>query len=445
MIAPLEQTPRQTIAIIGSGVSGLVCGALLHRRAKITVFEADGHVGGHANTVDVAVGAESHAVDTGFVVYNERNYPNLSALFRDLGVRTRPTSMGFSMRCRQCGVEYNGSSLRGMFLRRRNLFRPSYYRMLRDIVRFNRDAPRRLTELEETETLGRFLRRERYGPEFAEHYLLPMGAAIWSCAADEFSDFPARFVVEFYRNHGLLSYNDRPQWRIVCGGSREYVGRLTAPFRGAIRLHSPVLQVRRDDLGVDVATARGVERFDEVIFACHSDQALRLLADPTPTEVDLLSAFRYGRNDAVLHADERLLPEHRGLWASWNYDRARHDASRPTLTYCMNILQGIESQHIFCVTLNDSGSIRPERVLGTYQYSHPVFSTRRDAAQRRHGEMLRNRRTSYCGAYWGNGFHEDGVNSALAVGRAFGIVPEWAPARQACDEGRPTAGELCVA
>jgi predicted NAD/FAD-binding protein len=294
--------------------------------------------------------------------------------------------------------------------------------MLRDILRFNREAPRLLHELSDEDSLADFLDERRYSREFAEHYLLPMGAAIWSCPPATFAQFPVRFIIEFYTNHGLLQVRDRPVWRTIEGGSKQYVERLIAPFRSAIRLQHPVRSVFRTPERVMVMSS-GVEAepFDEVIFACHSDQALRILDDADPRERSVLSALPYGGNTAVLHTDVSVLPRRRRAWASWNYRLNRDPAHRPSVTYNMNILQHIRSPQTFCVTLNSDEGINPGTVLGTFQYSHPVFTTRRTWAQHQHSELIRRRRTSFCGAYWGNGFHEDGVNSAIAVCRGFGV------------------------
>jgi uncharacterized protein len=409
------------IAVIGSGISGMTAAALLHRRHDVTVLEANGYIGGHTHTVSVNLDGERHAIDTGFIVFNERTYPNFTRFLNLLGVASRPTSMSFSVRCSRSGLEYNGTSLNGLFSQRSNLLRPGFHRMIADILRFNREAQQLLQNLDHEVRVDEFLRRHGYSRQFAEHYLLPMGAAIWSCPVEAFGAFPVRFIIEFYANHGLLQVHDRPVWRVVEGGSHRYVEKLTAPFHDRIHLHCPVASVRRTADGVLVESRRGSELYDEVIFACHSDQALRLLGDADETERSLLSEFPYSRNRAVLHTDTSLLPRRRRAWASWNYHIPAAGADRPTVTYYMNLLQGLASQHTFCVTLNEEQAIDPSKVLGAWNYSHPVFTIRRTAAQQRHLEVIRRRRTSFCGAYWGNGFHEDGVNSALRVCEAFGI------------------------
>lgn len=402
------------IAIIGSGISGIVAAHELCERHEITLFEAGDYLGGHTHTVDVSVDGENYAIDTGFIVFNDRTYPNFQRLLDRYGVRYQPTAMSFSVKNDRNGWEYSGSSLRGLFAQQRNLVRPGFWRMVRDILRFNRQAPESLTHSEQT--VGEFLRRQRYSPEFAENYLLAMGAAIWSCPQEEFAEFPMRFIARFFHNHGLLSLRDRPQWYVISGGSREYVRAFTAPFRERIRLRTPVLAVRRVSDAVEVS-ARGAEPelFDHVVFACHSDQALGLLTNPTRTERDVLSHFPYGQNSVVLHTDESLLPRRRRAWSAWNYHVRRDRPAASTVTYNMNILQGIRSRQTFCVTLNEDDLIDPRTVLGRYRYAHPLFTLARETAQSRRDELIDHDRISYCGAYWGNGFHEDGVNSALTV------------------------------
>ncbi len=408
------------IAIVGAGISGLVAARRLHTAHDITVFESELRLGGHTHTVRVELDGESHWVDTGFIVYNDWTYPNFIALLNELGVATQPTSMSFSVRSERTGLEYNGTSLNGLFAQRSNLFRPGFYRLLREILRFNREAPLALEKLGDEVTVGQFLDNGGYSREFRDHYLLAMGAAIWSCPPGTFAEFPMAFIIEFYRNHGLLNVRDRPTWRVIEGGSRGYLEPLTRSFADRIRLDSPVVRVARRDDGVWLET-RGMppERFDHVVLACHSDQALRMLADPSPLENELLGAIPYQANSVVLHTDISLLPRNRRAWASWNYLVSDEKSDSATVTYNMNILQHIRSRHVFCVSLNCDASIDPSKVLGRFTYHHPIFTTRRAAAQRRHGELLNSRRTSYCGAYWRNGFHEDGVRSALAVCEAI--------------------------
>lgn len=408
------------IAIVGAGISGLVAAHRLNAAHDITVFESEGRIGGHTNTVRVDLAGESHWIDTGFIVFNDWTYPNFIALMDQLGVASRPTSMSFSVRCERTGLEYNGTSLNGLFAQRSNLLRPGFYRLLREILRFNREAPLALERLGEEVTVGRFLEEGGYSKEFRDHYLLAMGAAIWSCPPGTFAEFPMAFIIEFYRNHGLLNVRDRPTWRVIEGGSRGYLEPLTKPFAHRIRVNSPVTRITRRDDGVWLEVrGSAAERFDHVVLACHSDQALRMLADPSAAETEVLGAIPYQANSAVLHTDLSVLPKNRRAWASWNYLVGEGESESATVTYNMNILQHIRSRHVFCVSLNCDEAIDPSKVLGRFTYHHPIFTTRRAAAQRRHGELLNSRRTSFCGAYWRNGFHEDGVRSALAVCEAI--------------------------
>lgn len=410
------------IAIIGSGISGMTAAWLLHQKHELTVFEAGDYVGGHTHTVDVKIDGKDHAIDTGFIVCNDRTYPNFLQLLDFLGVQRQPTEMGFSVSCDETGLEYSGSNINTMFAQRSNLLRPSYYRMVFDILKFNRIGSEDADKVSDEMTVQEYLDWRGLGSMFADFYLLPMGASIWSCPVGTFAQFPIRFILQFYRHHGLLSIRNRPQWYVIEGGSRRYIEKLTASFCDRILLNRPVTLVRRDRDAVHLEAANESMRFDEVIFACHSDQALRLLADPTETERAVLSEFPYEPNEAVLHTDTRVLPKRTATWSSWNYRIRQGKDAKATLTYDMNILQQINSDTRFCVTLNDTSNIAPEKILGKYQYSHPIFTTCRAAAQQRHGDLIRANRTSFCGAYWGNGFHEDGVSSGLAVGKAYGAT-----------------------
>ena len=410
------------IAIIGSGIAGLTSAYLLDRRHEITLFEASDWIGGHTHTVDVRLDGRDYAIDTGFIVFNDWTYPNFIRLLEQLGVASRPTEMSFSVHDPDSGCEYNGNNLNSLFAQRRNLLSPSFLGMLRDILRFNREALNDLTEerIAAATTLGDYLERGRYGRRFIDHYIVPMGAAIWSMSLEDMLNFPLQFFVRFFKNHGLLSVNDRPQWRVIEGGSSAYVAPLTASFRERIRLNCPVWLVERDEDGVTLLSPAGRERFDKVVFACHSDQALALLAAPSPAERQILGALRYADNDVVLHTDTRLLPKRPLAWASWNY-RLGGPARQPAaVTYNMNILQGIEAPRTFCVSLNQTAAIDPAKILGRYNYAHPQYSLAGIAAQARWRELYGQQHTFYCGAYWANGFHEDGVVSALRVADAFG-------------------------
>ena len=405
------------VAIVGTGVAGLVVAHMLHGEHDITVFEANDYVGGHVNTFPVALAGGKRAVDTGFIVYNEQNYPNFSSLLAKLGVETQPSTMSFSVRCDRTGLEYNGSTLRQLFAQKRNLFRPSFYRMLREILRFNKNASATTKQRRETGTLAEYLEQGQYSDEFVQQYLVPMGAAIWSIPSNRVLAMPADFFIRFFHNHGMLTVNERPEWRVIRGGSRRYVDALTRPFADRIRLHAPVKRVLRHDDRVEVDG----ETFDQVVFACHSDQALATLSDPSDAERDILGAMPYQENHVVLHTDTSELPRHRKAWGAWNYRIQDLPESPVTVTYNMNILQSLEAPSTFCVSLNAGDWIDPDRVLFRMRYDHPVYTVEGIEAQQRHGEISGVARTHYCGAYWGNGFHEDGVNSALAVGRAFGV------------------------
>ena len=402
------------IAVIGSGISGLVAAYHLNRTHDVTVFEAGDYIGGHTHTVDVDHEGRAYAVDTGFIVYNDWTYPNFMRLLEELEVPWQPSQMSFSVRCESSGLEYNGTNLNSLFAQRSNLARPSFLRMVADILRFNRSAPALLDEPSNASSLGDYLTAGRYSRYFVDHYIIPMGAAIWSSRPADMLRFPARFFVEFFANHGFLSVNDRPTWRVIKGGSREYVKRLTASFATRIRLATPVASVQRQPHQVAVRLKNGtVEHFDHVFMACHSDQALKLLADPSPEERDILGAIGYQANAALLHTDVRLMPKRPLAWAAWNYHLPREPREHVTVTYDMNILQSLDAPARFLLTLNRDEDVDPRKVLGSFIYHHPVYTTQAVAAQARRHEINGAHRTYYCGAYWGYGFHEDGVKSAL--------------------------------
>lgn len=413
------------IAIIGSGVSGLVAAYLLHSRHEITVFEADARIGGHTHTVDVDFPGERHAVDTGFIVYNEQTYPVFTRLLARLGVETQPSDMSFSVACERTGLEWASHGLGAIFAQRRNLLRPAFLGMLREVLRFNRESRALLEASEEKVSLGDWLCGAGYSAQFVEHYVIPMGAAIWSADPATFLDFPAATFVRFFHNHGLLERSPGVQWRVVRGGSRRYVEALVAPFRERIRTACPVRCLRRlpAGAGVEIATPHGWERFDRVVVSAHSDQALRLLADPSPAERKVLGAVGYQRNEALLHTDASLLPRTRRAWASWNYRIPQERRGRVFVTYHMNRLQGLRSRHELLLTLNGGDRVDPGRVLGSFTYHHPVFDGDAIAAQKHHEAIDGVNATHYCGAWWGYGFHEDGVKSALRVARKLGAAP----------------------
>jgi predicted NAD/FAD-binding protein len=410
------------IAIIGSGISGLTSAYLLNRSHEITLFEASDWIGGHTHTVDVTVDGRDYAVDTGFIVFNDWTYPNFIRLLGLLGVGFKPTAMSFSVTDPDSGLEYNGNNFNSLFAQRRNLLSPGFWGMLRDILRFNKEALRDLEEqrISADITLDQYLKAGRYGERFILHYIVPMGSAIWSMSMADMLAFPLQAFVRFFKNHGLLSVSNRPQWQVIEGGSSAYVAPLIAPMADRIRINCAVTQVERDADGVVIHSAAGVERFDKVVFACHSDQALKLLAAPSAAEQSILGAMPYADNEVVLHTDTRLLPECELAQAAWNYRLGGPGHTSAAVTYDMNLLQGIDSATRFCVSLNQSAGISPFKVLAKYTYAHPQFSLPAVAAQARWEELNGANHTWYCGAYWGNGFHEDGVVSALRVAGAFG-------------------------
>lgn len=408
------------IAVIGTGIAGNVAAHYLNRDHDITVFESNNYVGGHTNTVDVATDHGYLPVDTGFIVFNDRTYPNFVRLLDELDVASQDSEMSFSVRQTEPDLEYNGSTLNGLFAQRSNALKPSFIRMIRDILRFNREAPAWLESGDESTTLAKYLKAGNYSRGFVRHYLVAMGAAIWSARPDELEEMPAHFFIRFFRNHGLLSLDDRPTWKVVRGGSREYVNKLVAAHRHRIRLNCPVESVSRHPDRV-IVRAHGVpaESFDAVFMACHSDQALRLLADPSKDESAILGAIRYQYNQAILHTDASLMPGRKRAWASWNYHLSPDDAARASLTYHMNRLQGLATDQDYFVTLNSQALINPASVIQEIGYDHPVFTTEAIRAQQRKGEIDGVNRTYFCGAYWRYGFHEDGVISALSALEKF--------------------------
>ncbi|MDH3315285.1 MAG: FAD-dependent oxidoreductase [Gammaproteobacteria bacterium] len=409
------------IAIVGSGIAGITSAFVLAKKHRVTVFEANHYIGGHTNTIDVREGSRSIPVDTGFIVFNQPNYPNLCKLFQRLGVESRDSDMSFSVRCEKSAIEYNGSGIDALFAQRSNLFRPDHWRMITDILRFNREAPAQLREgLDDSVTVSGYLARHGFSDAFARRYLLPLGASLWSCSAAQFGNFPMRFVIEFLHNHRMLQVDGRPVWKTVRGGSREYVRRMVSELDAKIRLSTPVAGVRRERGGVAIRLESGdVEHFDEAIMACHADQSLRMVEDADGLEHDVLVRFPYQPNQVVLHTDTRVLPERKKAWASWNYRIPARTRSNVTVTYNLNMLQGIESERTYCVSLNLVSKIDASKVIRRISYDHPLFVPGRSAAQSYHGELIRRRGVSYCGAYWGYGFHEDGVRSALNVCSAF--------------------------
>lgn len=413
------------IAVIGGGIAGMMSWYLLRRQHQVTLFEAGSYLGGHTATVDVTVAGRDYAVDTGFIVFNNWTYPLFNRFIAELSVPFQHTTMSFAVTDRANDFEYNGNNLWSLFAQKRNLLRPSFWRMLRDITRFNQIAKQALSDNSADLDLpiDAFLQKHRLGSEMRDRYLLPMGAAIWSAGLTAMPDFPLRFFLQFCNNHGLLNINDRPQWAVIQGGSRQYVqAMLRQCGNDGIRLNAPVAAVRRFAEHVEIVLPDGrVEQFDQVVFACHSDQALRLLADPTDAERQVLGGIAYQDNDVVLHTDTRLLPKRKAAWAAWNYLLGADAASRATLSYNMNMLQGLDSDTTFVVSLNAHQQIAPQQVLRRFTYAHPVFNHQTIEAQARRSDINGQQRSYFCGAYWYNGFHEDGVRSAVDVAAMLGV------------------------
>jgi len=401
------------IAIVGTGIAGNVAAYKLRQQHDITVFESGTYVGGHTNTVDVFENGRKHAIDTGFIVYNDRTYPNFISLLDEIGQESQPSEMSFSVKAKGDGIEYSGSSLSSLFAQRRNILRPRFYRMIRDILRFNQTALPDIDRLDESANLGGYLSENGYSNEFINHYLVPMAAAIWSAEPVSVLDMPVKFLVRFFANHGLLQISDRPVWRVIKGGSRQYVNKLVEGHRDRIRLNSPVKSIRRVDDRIELHSASGgTEFFDFVFLGCHSDQALALLDDATSAEREVLGAIQFQTNEAILHTDESLMPKRRRAWAAWNYHIPQDSTRHVAVTYNMNILQGLDTENQYLVTLNNDQDIDPGKIIRRVKYEHPIYSRESVVAQQRQADINCDR-TFFCGAYWRNGFHEDGVVSAL--------------------------------
>jgi predicted NAD/FAD-binding protein len=407
------------IAVVGAGIAGLTCAHVLGRRHEVTLFEAEDRLGGHTNTVRVDLADETHHVDTGFIVHNDRNYPRFRRLLDELGVTTQPSDMSFSV-SDGSAFEFNGASPNGLFACRSHLVRPEFHRMVRDLLRFNREARSLIGLNGSGPSLGAFLEAGGYSPAFVERLIVPQASAVWSADPAQMWEFPASFLAEFFDNHGMLGLRDRPRWHTIRGGSRTYVDALAARFEGRIRTATPIRSIARRPEAVELVPDGGEpESFDQVVLAAHSDQALALLADASPAEREVLGAIPYTPNEAVLHTDASLLPRRRRAWASWNFHLEAEPTGRTTVTYHMNRLQSLDSREELCVTLNRTQAVEPERVIATIPYAHPVFTRAGVAAQGRWSEISGRDRTHYCGAYWGWGFHEDGVSSALRVCEAL--------------------------
>lgn len=409
------------IAIIGTGISGMTSAHLLSEEHELVVYETNSYVGGHTHTVDVSLNGKPYAVDTGFIVFNEKTYPNFIKLMKRLGVSWQKSVMSFSVQCEKTGLEFSPSSLNGLFIQRRNLLRPSFYRMLYDVSRFKKDSEKLLQTDDFSLTLATFLKERNYSKAFVQHFIIPMGEAVWSADPVKFDEFPARYFAQFFKNHGFLNVKNQAQWLTIKGRSRQYIQPIIKSYTSRIRLDCPIASIRRFPDHVEVQPQNEApESFDQVVIAAHSDQALALLADPTDAEKNILGEIPYQENQTVLHSDESLLPCNKAAWASWNYHIPREDTGRVAVTYNMNILQRIGAPQELCVSLNLNHVIDPTRIYRKLIYHHPVYNPGSLKARQSHSEISGRNRTHYAGAYWGYGFHEDGVVSALKVCEKFG-------------------------
>lgn len=420
---------KKRIAIIGTGISGMTCGYMLHENNDVTLFEANDYIGGHTATIDVNIDGRDYAIDTGFIVYNDWTYPNFIKLLDKIGVKGQPTEMSFSVKNLAENLEYNGNTINSLFAQRRNILRPKFHRIVRDILRFNKLCKAIYQDQSATQigdiTLGEFLEQQKFSEDFCNNYILPMCAAIWSATLNDIKGFSLAFFLQFFNNHGLLNITDRPQWYTIIGGSKQYIDPLTRGFKDKIQLNKAVNAVIANGDGYQIQFNDGSQpqEFDEVIFACHSDQALSTLSNANEATKSILAAMPYAPNDVVLHTDTSVLPKRRLAWASWNYllkGQSEENTAPTSLTYNMNILQRIESPHTFCVTLNNTEHLDESKILRKFNYSHPQFSLQSSAAQQRRSEICGIDGLHFCGAYWYNGFHEDGVRSALDVCQRFG-------------------------
>jgi len=409
------------IAVVGSGIAGLASAWLLSRKHAVTLLEVNNYFGGHTHTHDITLDGVHYAVDTGFIVHNPAHYPLLTQLFDELGVASQPTTMSFSVHSEATGLEYNATSLDALFCQRRNLLSPRFLGMVRDLFRFYREAPSLLASDAGDPTLGDWLAEHRYGTAFRDEHLVPMASALWSSPPRDILSFPARYLVQFMSNHQMLQVTGRPQWRVVRGGSQSYVQAMRAQWRLQERLNCPVLSVARHSHGVTIRSLAGTENYDHVVLACHSNQALALMADATEREREILGGLPYQANDVVLHTDASLLPRHRKAWAAWNAFLPANVDDACTVSYCMNILQGLDAPEPLVVTLNRNEAIDPDKVLRCMRYHHPVYTRASVAARARKAEIQGKKNTWFAGAYWGWGFHEDGMRSAVEVAQAFGV------------------------
>lgn len=416
------------IAIIGSGIAGLTSAYLLSKKHQVTVYEKNDYIGGHTATVDVSLDGQQYAVDTGFIVFNDKTYPNFLALLAKLGIERQESEMSFSVNNVKTGLQYNGHDLNTLFAQRKNLLSPRFWGLIREILRFNRLCHEAADSqnIDEQRTLGEFLKAHDFSWFFKEHYILPMGAAIWSTSIKQMELFQFKFFIQFFHNHGLLNIADRPQWYVIPGGSREYIKPLTASFKDNIKLSSNISRIERSEDKACVYFADGTaEDFDEVVLACHSDEALALLSDASETEKEVLGDLRYAENEVVLHTDESLLPSNKRAWASWNYLLDNRPEQPAAVTYNMNILQSLKAPYTFCVTLNQTERIDPSKILRSFNYAHPVYDLKSQQARQRRSQICGHNRTHFAGAYWFNGFHEDGVKSALDVAKRLDCFNGW--------------------
>lgn len=412
------------IAIIGSGISGLTCAYLLDKHHDVTVFEKNDYVGGHTATTDVELDGIRYAIDTGFIVFNNRTYPHFNKLLERLGIKRKETEMSFSVHNTLTKFEYNGHGINSLFAQRRNIFRPRFWRLILDILKFNKLCKTlyQKGDICTSLTLGDFLKQNGFSDFFSQHYILPMGAAIWSASLSDMEKFELKFFIQFFYHHGLLNISDRPQWYVVPGGSREYVKIILQRLSRPVLTNTSIKFVSRVSDGVSIEMPNGeTQLFDDVIFACHSDQALALLADPTEDEKRILGSIPYSRNEVILHTDTSLLPNRKLAWASWNYMLDGELDCPACVTYDMNLLQGIKSNHTFCVTLNQTQKVDSAKILKSFVYHHPVLNSSSVEAQKQRSVINGHQHSYFAGAYWYNGFHEDGVRSALDVTKQFGV------------------------
>lgn len=415
------------IAVIGSGISGMASAYHLSKKHEVHLFESASRLGGHTNTIDVPLDGKTYPVDTGFIVFNSQNYPLFSSLMKELQVPHQESHMSFSAKIQKGDLEYNGTTLNTLFCQRKNLLSPKFYRMIFDILRFNKEATKYYLEhvredKKDTVSIEEYAKANHYGHEFIEHYLIPMGAALWSASRGEMRTFPLDFFVRFFHHHGMLSVDKRPQWYVLTGGSKSYIPKLTAPFSQNIHLNSKVTKVRRVSNGIEVVVNDQTLLFDQVVLATHADVSLSILEKPSALESDILSNFLYRPNDVLLHTDTSVLPKSKLGWASWNYYLPEVERERVAVTYNMNILQNIKAPETFLVSLNMDDLIDPRKVIRKIPYAHPIFDLAASNAQKRWAEISGKDKIHYAGAYWGNGFHEDGVRSAHQVAQSMGVI-----------------------